>query len=543
MSAAEQDRVRVAWFRQPGYQELDADGKPGGYNYEYLMKLAENTGWELEFISQNENGGELTWNDSLAMLGAGDVDLMGCMLYSEERLSQFDFPELAAGQTFTSLFVREDSPLTSNDFDELNQLTVAANMATLNDEDTVAFAKASGFTIGQFQDYDSFEGVIDAVLDGTADAGVMASYQPVENTRVIASYSPRAFYFATTKGNTDVLTALNQGMNAILIQNPYYSQNLSEKYSQIYAGQAALSKQEQTLIAQSDPIHVCYSNAWFPLIQAGKDAKNPSGVIPDILAEISSNNGLKFDYSRVETHAEALNQAAEGQCDLLAICIYDLQQAKKYRLRMTDSYLQMQLVMVSKNRNDTDHATIGTMADFPIFDQVAGDDGRETFQYYTTVRDCFEALYRGEVDSIVVGAYTANYYLALSKYSQFLRTNLQGQYAPISMAISAQYPNDTLLLSVMNKSIANLSQTEINRIMVDNTVRDGSGLEAVVNRIPSTVIMLILLFLVGLSILIICLSWALVRKSRLARKQAEDQKVKAERDAQLLRIDALTGIY
>ncbi|MEA4911485.1 MAG: transporter substrate-binding domain-containing protein [Oscillospiraceae bacterium] len=218
--AADQKTVSVGWFYQPGYQELDADGNPGGYNYEFLLALAEKTGWTLDFVVKNQNGDELTWEDSLSMLASGDLDLMGCLLFSEERTSQYDFSTLAAGQTFTSLFVRDDSPIAGNDFAELNGISVAANTATLNDEDLTSFAKDSGFSIGEYQDCGDLQDVIDAVLEGSADAGVMASYQPVENTRVIASFAPRSFYFATTKGNQVVLSALNEGMNSILIQDP-----------------------------------------------------------------------------------------------------------------------------------------------------------------------------------------------------------------------------------------------------------------------------------------------------------------------------------
>lgn len=543
LADAEPDAIRVGWFYQPGYQELDENGKPYGYNYEFLLKLTEETGWELDFVTKNQSGGELTWEDGLSLLASGKLDVMGCMLYSEERAAHYDFSALAAGQTFTSLFVRNDSPITANDFTKLNGISVAASMATLNDEDLASFAESGGFAIESYQDCGEIQDVIDAVLEGSVDAGVMASYQPVENTRVIASFTPRAFYFATTKGNRAVLAKLNEGMNAILVQDPYYEQNLSQKYSQTYSGQTALSKQEQAYMAETDPIRVGYSDAWFPMIQAGEDPKHPIGVIPDILAEISNNSGLQFEFVHMSTHAEAMENAAGGACDMIAICIYDLHHEQKYHVNMTDPYLQMQLVMVSKTQADSDNMIIGTMADFPIFDTAIDAKDGDHGKYYTTAEECFEALRKGEVDSIVTGAYIANYYLALSRYSSFLRTNLQGEYAPICMAVSEAYQDKALLVSILNKSVSNLSATEINSILIENTVRDGSGLEAAVNRIPSTIIILAFLFLLALTIVIASLAIAFTQKSKLARKQAEAQKTAAEQAAHQLRIDALTGLY
>ncbi len=149
--ADDQITVRVGWFFQPGYQEFDDNGDPWGYNYEFLLNLAERTGWNLEFVTKNTAGAALTWDDSLAMLASGDLDLMGCLLYTEERTAQYDFSALAAGQAFTSLFVRDDSTITDSNFSRLNGISVAANTATLNDEDLTAFSKVSGFTIGGYR--------------------------------------------------------------------------------------------------------------------------------------------------------------------------------------------------------------------------------------------------------------------------------------------------------------------------------------------------------------------------------------------------------
>ena len=537
------ETVRVGWFLQPGYQGLDSDGNPSGYNYEFLMKMAEKNGWELEFVTENTNGTEMTWGDSLSMLENGQLDLMGCLLYSEERAEVYDFSTLSAGQIFTSLFVRGDSPLGSNDLTALNGIRVAANLDTLNDEDLMEYEADMGFAIGGFTNYTDIQGVIDAVLSGAADAGVLASYQPTEDTRIIASFSPRPFYFATTKGNTGVLTALNQAMNAILVQDPYYSQTLSNKYRQTYSGQATFTPEEQALISAAEPVRVCYSDAWFPLIQSSPNSDTPTGVVPDILSRVSESTGLQFEYLHVDSHAAALEAAGQGEYDMLAVCVYDLLHARDYKMGMTDSYLSMQLVMVSRSQVGAEEMTVGTLADFPLFNTAVKGEDATDYHYYTTSLDCFEALRQGEVDAIVVSAYTANYYLALSRYSRFLRTNLQGQSIPVCMAVSDASPDQTLLLSILNKAISNLSATDINRIMLDNTVRDSSGFEAAVNRIPTTVVIVAFLVLVGLSILIVLLSAALVRRSKLARRHAEQDKAAAEQAAELLRMDALTGLY
>ncbi len=542
-SAADTSAVRVGWFYQPGYQELDDEGNPRGYNYEYLLSLAEEAGWEMDFVTRDGDGNALTWEKSLAMLASGELDLMGCLLFSEERAEQFDYAELAAGQTFTSLFVRDDSPLTCNEFDALNNITVAASTATLNDEDLTAFSRISGFAVGGFLDCGDMQGVIDAVLNGTADAGVMASYQPVNRTRVIASFAPRPFYFATTKGNAEVLAALNQGMSAIQIQNPYYSQNLSEKYCQTYNGQAALSEAEQDFIARAKPIRVCCSDEWYPLYQAAGDPNGPTGVIPDVLKEISEKTGLTWEYVPVSTREEAYDAVSSGRCDVLGACVYDLQRVGGYRFILTNTYLQMRLVAVGRTGSIPKNVTIGTLADYPLYHTTIWEDEPSACQYFETPEACFESLRRGATDIIVLGAYTANYYLAQSRYTGFVRTSLTGEAVPVCMAVSEEYSDRKLLLSVLNKAVSGLSAEEVDGVILENTVRDSSGLEAALNRIPTTIVVFIGVFMLAVTIAVVLLSVSLMHKSADARKLAEEQKAEAERAAELLRIDELTGVY
>ena len=54
--------VRVGWYYQPGYQEVDDNGNLSGFNYEFLLRLAEKNNWELEFVSKNNAGSELTFD-------------------------------------------------------------------------------------------------------------------------------------------------------------------------------------------------------------------------------------------------------------------------------------------------------------------------------------------------------------------------------------------------------------------------------------------------------------------------------------------------
>ena len=216
--------IRVGWFPFSGYQEYDENGKPYGYNYEYLNKIASITGWEYEFVDGSRE-------ECTQMLANGKIDILGCMLSTPERRETFDFPQVDCGATCTSLFVRSDSGIDAYDFDAFRDMRVGCCMNTKNDEDFLAFAEANGFT-AQLVDYSTEPDLVMAVLNGQVDAGVACSRLDQGITSVVASFSPEPFYFVTTKGNSRVLSGLNTAINKIKIDNSYYEKELAVKYNQ-----------------------------------------------------------------------------------------------------------------------------------------------------------------------------------------------------------------------------------------------------------------------------------------------------------------------
>lgn len=77
--------VRVGWFSHVPLQ-MNEDGVYSGYNYDYLQELAEFADWEYEYV-------ETTVAEALSMLQNGEIDLVGGMLYSEERDKVYDFSQ------------------------------------------------------------------------------------------------------------------------------------------------------------------------------------------------------------------------------------------------------------------------------------------------------------------------------------------------------------------------------------------------------------------------------------------------------------------
>mgnify|MGYP005607686899 FL=1 len=84
---SEEKTINVGWYIQSKYQEITDSGSPFGFNYDYLQEISEYTGWKYNFILDS-------FDNCMEMLEDGKIDVLGCIIQSDERVLKFNFPEL-----------------------------------------------------------------------------------------------------------------------------------------------------------------------------------------------------------------------------------------------------------------------------------------------------------------------------------------------------------------------------------------------------------------------------------------------------------------
>lgn len=145
-AAAETDRqtIRVAFPTQEGMSFFGHSGKVTGYNYDYLEKISEYTGWEMEYVPYgsadgNEAAGSLRENN------LRDRDVLRVGLWQTE--------ETRNGEVLTYL-KSENLPY-------------------------------------EIVYYDTAAEQQQALVGGAVDVISSVSLSPVANTRIVAQFAPR----------------------------------------------------------------------------------------------------------------------------------------------------------------------------------------------------------------------------------------------------------------------------------------------------------------------------------------------------------------
>ncbi len=512
-------RVRIGWFSYPGYQETLSTGERLGYNYDYLMRIAEETGWEYEFV-------DATWDECLSMLEAGELDLMGSVFWNEERASKFAFPNFPCGIAYTALCVGKGSGIGENDFASFDGMRIAGLEQTQNWHNLLDFSQQKGFSFAALPCRTISE-AIDAVFAAKADGVIIGGVPEQEGLRTVARFAPSSFYFVANKGNASLLSELNLALEAITIANPHFDILLAERYIQQEDAMFGFTAAEQQYLDSTPALRVLCSGAWAPLERLDEATGEFSGMVAGIFAEISRITGLQFEFIRADTLSETEQGLARREAELVSSFEGNRIEAAELGLQLSSVYLSLPMMMVSNPNADPAIARLTaavsqTDASFQTLLE------NYELRLYPTDADCLRALEREEVGRAVVNAYLANAGLPQGRSARWQLSPLQGLDLKLQIGVSKD--QSPVLLSILNKAIGQIGEAQINSIILSSTLgKEENPLIAAINRLP---VYVVLIFSAFLLLIILVLARVIVTRAR------GERTIKA-----LLYDDSLTGLY
>ena len=199
------------------YAFVDARGQPTGFGPELLRAVASRAGLELRVTHG-------PWDEVWAGLVAGELDVLPVVARSPSREPLVDF-SLPHTQTFDAFFVREGRP-------PIPSLAAAAGkeIVVLRSDAAQHQLEERKFS-GKVVPVDSISEGLRLIAAGRHDAllcskvvGVLerkqAGIEGVEAGPPIPDYK-RVFSFAVSKGNTELLERLNQGLAIVKADGTY----------------------------------------------------------------------------------------------------------------------------------------------------------------------------------------------------------------------------------------------------------------------------------------------------------------------------------
>ena len=457
--------LRVAYPKQDGLTMLDENGDYYGYTYDYLMEIAKYTGWTYDFVQMEGDSNEQAVS-SLNMLQSGEIDLMGGLVYDESLAKIYSYPGYCYGINYAGIFVPSDSDLTSAALYTTKNIRVGVFRKDLSKNEKLdQFAEMNNIDIEQVL-VDSTGKLKDMAETGEVDAIFSTDLALLEHEgmHAIAHFSPTPFYFATKKGNVDIVRQLDYAISTIDQVNPNFSSKLYNHYFSNDSSEFRLSEEEQAFIANTGIQEVVIYDNKPPFCFVDEETGELSGITIEIFERFSEMTGLEFHFNTVSSYQEYISFIKSKKADISADTLLNNQDALDTNSTLTLPWHSFPIYMVFKE--GTNSQKDGTYA-IPYFLKNAIDPPQNV-TYYDTAKQCMDAVQEGKVDYAFVGEFCVQYFLNSGAYNDLKLLNQQDSLTQ-KLSFGVVNTGDFYLLSVINKCITFLPEDQLGEIVYRNT--------------------------------------------------------------------------
>ena len=512
---AERKTVKVAFPTQEGMSFFGHSGKVTGYNYDYLEKISEYTGWEMEYVAYPSNDGNEAVGSAIQDLTDGKVDLLGPLLKNESTEELFAFPDNSYGTVYTTLCALTTSSIQEHNMAQQPEIRVGLwQKAEVRNSEVLRFLESENYnyTITYF---DSASEQQQALLDGKVDLISSVSLSPVANTRIVAQFAPRPYYFAAPKGEEALVKTLDETIAKINQTEPKLQDTLYNKYFRNVEQVFLLTDAQKQTIQSHGTLNVLCVDYDAPYVYSRKE--EPTGMLVSILNDYCQEVGVEVHYSFCANRAEAEELLTENHYDLLLGLPMTSASCAELGFINSAPVMETPLALV---QNPVAHEGKRLAIVRGLEEQIDTSEYDETL-ICDSVSDCLRAIDAGKAD-IAAGDRSAMLYYINDTGSNLTTSPLPGQNQNICMAIQRDVPEE--LLETLNSYIYSLTETELTGYLSDGNLHVYPFSPILfMRRYPvesAVVLVLCSVLLVGVVALLVTRS---SRKKAALQKQHNDQ--------------------
>lgn len=448
--------LRVAFPQVVGMSWTAEDGSHHGMLVDYLNEIAKYTGWEYEYIDTNR---QTVLNEFIA----GQYELMGGNYYIPGLEEYYAYPDYNMGYSRSLLLARsDDRTIHSYNLESMNGKTIGVyENAKENIRRLKEFLAINGLDC-KFQYYSlkdmqkNDEGLYFYLMNGEIDLLLSGIIYNHDSVRVIATYNSQPYYIVTNPSNKEVLDGLNMALERILDANPNFA---AERYAANFPARLVnvqFSDRGLEYVKKRKTITVAVPENWYPFYCKETSQKNHVGIMVDVLDKIKDFTGLDFSYVYAKNYSDAVHLVQRGKADILGFFLGDENDAAQLGLALSASYVSANNIIVrNKACSYPAPGLVGALVESQRFPSGIS---AEKIRSYPGIKEALAAVNSGEVDFIYGLSSKMEQDILRYHFTNLAPVTLVNDQSAISFALPT--PVDPDLLTVLNKAINNLSESE-----------------------------------------------------------------------------------
>ena len=455
VSAAEakNQTVRVGWY-EGTYNTTGSDGKKRGYSYEYQQAVAAHTGWKYEYV-------EGSWAELMNMLKSGEIDLMGGISYAEERSTSMLFSELPMGEDKYYLYVDPaHTDISTSDLSTLNGKRIGMLPDSVPARMFHEWEKSHGVSAQQV-DITGADDVRQKLQNHEIDGFILNESPQWERDNISAvlliggSYN----YFAISKKCPDLKEELDQAMQKIVKEDPFYIEDLYKRYCSANSLET-LTDEEQNWLEQHGAVRIGYLKNDVGVSFADTESGETVGIINDYVSLASGCLGeqaIEFQLTGFDSQEEELQALKDNRIDMIFHMNQNPYEAEQNDIILSNTVFEVNVAVLTgvekfdENKKNTVAVSRSNLLgkwyisfNYPFW----------KIKEYDSSAEVEKAVQSGEADCFVVKAGQSLKTLADSKMRSVFLTKS-------STSCFAVTRENTTLMNILNKTIQTLPDSRL----------------------------------------------------------------------------------
>ena len=425
---AKSKTVRVGWY-EGTYNTTGPDGQRRGYSYEYQQAVAAHTGWKYEYV-------EGSWAELMSMLKNGQIDLLGGISYTEERSTSMLFSELPMGEDKYYLYVD-----TSNTDISISDLT------TLNGKRIGMLPNA--LPAEMFHEWEKSHGVNTQQVDITGADNI----SPV--LLIGSSYN----YFAVSKKRPDLKEELDQVMQKIERENPFYTDDLYKRYLSANSLET-LTDEEQNWLEQHGAVRIGYLKNDVGISLVNTESEKPVGIINDYISLVSGYLGeqaIEFQLTGFESQEKELQALKDNRIDMIFHMNQNPYEAEQNDIVLSNTVFEINVAVLTgvKKFDENKENTVAVSRNNLLGKwYISFNYPFWKIKEYDSSAEADKAVQSGEADCFVVKAGQSLKTLEDSKMRSIFLTKSGASCFAVTR-------ENTTLMNILNKTIQTLPASRL----------------------------------------------------------------------------------
>lgn len=462
LSLAAEKTVTVAYIDYENFVEKQPDGSFTGYGVDYLERIADYTGWKYEYI-------DMDWPTAYEAVKNGTVDFYCVARSTQERAAEFDFSVYPVCDEEMNIYTLPGAQLYYNDYTAFDGMKFGVLENSQELSQLNAYANENGFTCTVIQ-YPTNSDTMRALDSGEVDAAAIVKYSVSGSYRLVGNFGVSPAYMMSCEGS-EYMKEFNKAQEKLYYDSPDYTDELQYKYygSRGSSADLMLTRDEVDYINSCGIINVALSPDMAPLEYFDEDSGSFKGVSVDLYERISSLTGLKFNFVKRENSDALRAQMASGSVQLIGATAKNEDVEKELNIRDTAFFSESSFSIVTKDYSAiTPTSRVAVPDGYPMFTSTAAANGYKNYVVCSSFDECVRAVNDGEADFTYMITMCESYHTNHVKYSELNSIAMADTSYGICFGVD-DTGRSTMLLSIINKCISIIPQSEINEMIVVNS--------------------------------------------------------------------------